>query len=233
MRLRSVPLSLGAAVVVVAFAAGCKVTSAPKTTALVRFVHAVSNGGPFDFYANNTRDVNGLEFQKATSYFTVDSGQAILFSVSRINADTPLFTTSENVMPGHTYTFMAADSMSALTPLFVSDSNTAPNNSRVKLRVIHAAPSLKLLDVYIAPLGQTLTVPATLSNMSFEQVSQYQVVPAGSYEVVATQPGNPDSIAAFDTLTGLSTGTVRTIILLDSKTAGAQLSTITVNDVTR
>ena len=233
MRLRYVPLSLGAAAVVAAFAVGCKPADAPKSTALVRYVHAVSNGGPFDFYANNTRDVNGLQFQNATSYFTVDSGQAIAFAVSRINADTPLFTTSENVQGGHTYTFMAADSMSALTPLFISDSNTAPNTKRVKLRVIHAAPSRKLLDVYISPLGQALAVPATLSNMNFEQVSQYDLVPPGSYEVVATAPGNPDSIAAFDTLSGLGSGTVRTIILLDSKTAGQQLNMITVNDVTR
>jgi hypothetical protein len=232
MQVRSVSLRLGAAAALVASATACKVTSAPKSTALVRFVHAVSNGGPFDFYANNTRQVNGLPFQHATSYFTLDSGQAVTFAVTRLNDTTPLVTTTETVVAAHTYTFMAVDSMAGLAPLFVSDSNTAPSATAVKLRLINAAPSFKLADIYIVSQGNALGTP-TLSAFGFEQVSTYQLVPPGSYFVFATAAGNPLTVAAIDTLSNLPNGSVRTIILMDSKSGGLPLATVTVNDVTR
>ncbi len=230
---RTTPLALGAAAALAVSVAGCNLGTANKTTALVRFVHAVSNGGPFDFYANSSREVNGLEFQNATSYFVVDSGQAISFAVTKINDATPLVTTTESVVAAHTYTLMAADSMSGLTPLFIADSNTAPASNAVKLRVIHAAPSFKSADVYIMPQGSALPASPTLSAFLFEQVSQYELKKPGSYYVVATAPGDPNTIAAVDTLPSLGNGTVRTIILLDSKKGGLPLKTITVNDVTR
>lgn len=228
---RRVPLMIGAAAALAVSITACKATS-PKNTALVRFVNAVSNSGPLDFYANKTRDVNGLGFQSATSYFVVDSGQSIPFAIARLNAPTPVVTTSEVVTAVHTYTFMAADSMAGLTPLFIPDSNSAPDKSAVKLRFIHGAPSFPAVDIYIAKQGTAATAP-TLSDLAFEHWSTYQLVSPGSYYVVATPPGNSATIVAVDTLSGLGNGTVRTIILMDSKKGGLPLATVTVNDVTR
>jgi Domain of unknown function (DUF4397) len=232
MSFRKVPLTIGAVAALTTFATGCKVT-APQNTALVRFVHAVSNGGPLDFYANGTRDVNGLEFQNATAYFVVDSGSAIPFAIAIINDTTPVLTTTETVQGAHTYTFLAVDSMAGLTPLFVSDSNTAPDKNDVKLRLIHAAPSFKSVDLYIVKQGAALGTSPNFSSFNFEQVSTYQLVSPGSYFIVATAPGNVGTIAAVDTLSGLGTGSVRTIILMDSKNGHLPLKMVTVNDVTR
>jgi hypothetical protein len=235
MRARNAHRTLGVVAVLIASVTGCKMTSAPKTTALVRYIHAVTNGGPFDFYTDGTREVNGLEFRSATDYFVIDSGTSVPFEVTRINAgaSAPLITTNESVLAAHTYTFMIADSMSDLTPLFISDSNTAPNSKAVKLRLIHAAPSFRTVDIYIVSEGSALGATPTLGDVNFEQVSTYQIVPPGSYEVVFTAPGNPSAIAADDTLASLGTGTVRTIILMDSKTGTLPLSVVTVNDATR
>ncbi len=231
---RTTPLALGAAAGLIVSAIGCNLgTTANKTTGLVRFVHAVSNGGPFDFYANKTRAVNGLEFQNATSYFVVDSGQSIPFAITRINDTTPLATTTESVVAAHTYTLMAADSMSGLTPLFIADSNSAPASNAVKVRVIHAAPSFRNADIYMMIQGDPLPATPTFSGFQFEQVSTYQLKKPGAYYLVATAPGNPNIVATVDTLPNLGNGSVRTIILLDSKKGGLPLKTITVNDVTR
>jgi hypothetical protein len=235
MRARHTHRTLGAVAVLIASVTGCKMTSAPKTTALVRYIHAVTNGGPFDFYTDGTREVNGLEFQSATDYFVIDSGSAVPFEVTRINAgaSAPLITTNEQVLAAHTYTFMIADSMSDLTPLFIADSNTAPSKTAVKLRLIHAAPSFRTVDIYIVKEGAGLGAAPTMSDVNFETVSTYQVVAPGSYEIVYTAPGNPSAVAADDTLASLGSGTVRTIILMDSKTGTLPLSTVTVNDATR
>lgn len=233
MSWRTKPLAFAAAGALTVSVAGCNLGVAPKNTGLVRFVHAVSNGGPFDFYAKNTREVNGLEFQHATSYFVVDSGQAIPFAITKVNDSTPLATTTESVVGAHTYTFMAADSMAGLTPLFISDSNSAPVSTAVKLRVIHAAPSFKTADVYIIKQGEALPSSPTFSAFQFEGVSTYQLKPPASYYVVATAPGNPAVIVAVDTLSNLGNGTVRTVVILDSKKGGFPLATIDINDVNR
>jgi Domain of unknown function (DUF4397) len=232
MSQRKASLAVGVAVLIASLTT-CKLATANKSTALVRFVHAVSNAGPLDFYADTVRDVNGLEFQNATSYFVVDSGQAIPFSVNIINQTTPIVTTTETVAAAHTYTFMAADSMAGLTPLFIADSNTAPSSTDVKLRVIHGAPSFKTVDIYFINQGDTLPSTPALGSFQFEQVSQYQLKKPGSYYMVATAPGDPTTIATVDTLSSLGNGTVRTIILMDRKKGGLPLASITVNDVTR
>jgi hypothetical protein len=231
MSVRSLSLTIGAAATLTALVTGCK-DLAPKNTALVRYVNAVSNSGPLDFWANGTLDVTGLEFQNATDYFVVDSGPAIQFAIANLNDSTPLVTTKQQLPGSHTFTLMAADSMAGLTPLFIADSNTAPDKSAVKLRFIHAAPSFKFVDVYLIGQGQKLGSP-TFASFGFEQVSPYQVVPPGSYYFVATPPGNPAAVVAVDTLSVLGDGTVRTVILMDSKKGTLPLRTITINDVTR
>jgi hypothetical protein len=231
MSVRRMPFTIGAAAALTALVAGCKVT-APKNTGLVRFVNAVSNSGPLDFYANSAKDVSGLEFQNATSYFVVDSGASVPFSIAKLNDTTPLVTTAFPLPGAHTFTLMAADSMAGLTPLFIADSNSAPDKSAVKLRLIHGAPSFKSVDIYLLKQGQALGTP-TFSAFAFEQVSTYQLVPPGSYYAVVTPPGNPASVVAVDTLSGLGNGTVRTIIIMDSKKGHLPLATITINDVTR
>jgi Domain of unknown function (DUF4397) len=231
MSVRRMPLTMGAAAALTALVTGCKVT-APQNTALVRYVNAVSNSGPLDFYANNTEDVTGLEFQNATDYFVVDSGPAIAFSIAKLNDSTPLVTTREQLPGAHTFTLMATDSMAGLTPLFIADSNTAPDKSAVKLRFIHAAPSFKFADVYLIGQGQKLVSP-TFASFGFEQVSPYQVVPPGSYYFVATAPGDAAAVVAVDTLSLLTDGTVRTVILMDSKNGRLPLATVTIDDVTR
>ena len=232
MSWRTKPLAPVAAGALIVSAVGCNLGVAPKNTGLVRFIHAVSNGGPFDFYAKGSIKVNGLEFQHATAYFVVDSGQAIPFAITKLNDSTPIASTTESVVGAHTYTLMAADSMSGLTPLFIADSNTAPVSSAVKLRVIHGAPSFKSVDIYIVKQGNPLSSP-TLTGFNFEGVSLYQLVPPAAYYVVATAPGNPAVIVAVDTLPSLSNGSVRTVVLLDSKKGGLPLATIDVNDVNR
>jgi hypothetical protein len=231
---RPTPLALGAAAVLALSVAGCNLgVTPPKTTGQVRFIHAVSNGGPFDFYANNKLAVNGLEFGNATSYVVVDSGQAVPFGITIVNQTKPLATTTEAVAAAHTYTLMAVDSMQGLTPLFIPDSNTAPVSTAVKLRVIHAAPSFRAVDIYIVRQGDALPSSPVLANFVFEQVSTYQLKKPGAYFVIATAPGNPAVIAAVDTTANLSNGSVRSIVLMDSKKGGLPLKTIDINDVTR
>lgn len=231
MSVRRMPFTIGAVAALTALVSACKAI-APKNTGLVRYVNAVVNSGPLDFYANNTRNVNGLEFPDATDYFVVDSGPSVSFSITKLNDSTPLVTTKEGLPGAHTFTLIAADSMAGLTPLFVADSNTAPDKSAVKLRFIHVAPSFKNVDVYLIGQGQKLVTP-TFASFGFEQVSTYQVVPPGSYYFVATPPGNAAVVVAVDTLSVLSNGTVRTVILMDSKNGQLPLVTRTVDDVTR
>lgn len=231
MSVRSMSLTIGAAAALTALVAGCKVI-APKNTGLVRYVNAVSNSGPLDFWANGKEVEAGLPFPEATDYSVVDSGPAIAFAITKLNDSTPLVTTNEQLPGAHTFTLIAADSMKGLTPWFFPDSNTAPLKSAVKLRFVQAAASFKNVDVYLIPQGEKLGTP-TFASFGFENVSPYQVVPPGSYFFVATPPGNPAVVLAVDTLSVLGNGTVRTVILMDSRKGTLPLITRTVNDVTR
>jgi hypothetical protein len=236
MRVRKVPLALGTVAVLAVVATNCNnskgggPTGLPPGTSLVRFVHAVADAKAFDFYANDSLAVPGLVYFKGTAYVSVDSNSAMPIKVTPlIDTTSVLINTTEPVTVGHTFTFYAVGPSASISTLFTSDSNTAPTTTAIKLRVVHVAPSVASLDVYISPLGSARPATPTIAGLLFKTPSAYQLVAPGDYEVRLTVAGDT-VVAVDDTLAGLTNGAVRTIVAMDSTGGGLPIKAINLPD---
>ena len=100
------------------------------------------------------------------------------------------------------------------------DDNSAPTSGNMKLRIINASPGLGTADVYIVAPGTDLTtVSPTVSGLAFEVASTYQSLPAGSYEIFFTLPGQKFTYIDSGALS-FSAGQVRTVLGLNGASGG-------------
>jgi hypothetical protein len=94
------------------------------------------------------------------------------------------------------YTIMATGLLASIAPLVLVDDRELPGAGSTKVRVVHGAPNVAAVDVYVTAPDGALDVP-TLRNVPFRGVSDYLTVPSGDYRVRVTPAGTTD--VAIDT----------------------------------
>jgi hypothetical protein len=88
------------------------------------------------------------------------------------DAGTPLVTNSESPSAGKHYTVVAMDGTNGMPMLDpVSDNLEPPDPGKAKIRVIHAAPGVKKVDVYAAGNKDAL-----MGGVAFEDATSYKKV---------------------------------------------------------
>jgi hypothetical protein len=99
----------------------------------------------------------------------------------------------------------------------------------VRVRVVHGAPSVGAVDVYVTePSVDITTVTPTLTNVAFADVSNYLTLDEGTYRIRVTAIGGTDP--ALDQTVTLSSGAVRTIIARDAPTGGEPVGAVVLDD---
>jgi len=145
-------------------------------------------------------------------------------SASVINADLKFD-------PQMDYTIAAVNSLSNIEPIVLIDDNTPPTAGNVKVRLIHAAQSAGLVDIYITAPGDDIsTLSPTVSNFDFKDNSGYLEVPAGNYRVRITLATT--KTVAIDTGTlALADGQIRTAFAVDPAPGSTDFGVILLADL--
>jgi Domain of unknown function (DUF4397) len=209
------------------FATGCGTDHSS-----VRLVHASADAPSVDVAVDGKTVVTDLAFgglAPASGYITVASGNR------RVEARTTATTTdliNSNVTFGSSkaYTMVVAGRMADQTIVFLekTDDNSAPPSGSVKLRVIHAAaPSGPAnLDIYVvAPTTDITNVMPTISALLYQQASDYQTLPAATYEVIMTDSTDPTKARLIDQVYTLTAGQIRTLVTLNVQNQQAMSAT--------
>jgi len=124
---------------------------------------------------------------------------------------------------------LATGLLADIPPVVAQDNLTDPAAGQVKLRVIHAAPAAAGVDVYAtAPGADINTATPVLTNVAFRAVSDYLVVPAGTYQIRVTPTGT--KTVAIDAELALGAGQIRTVVATDAPGGGAPLAPVVLND---
>ena len=226
-------------------AASIFATSCGSSTAKLRIVQAipdVTGGQALDIYIDGNKVAPGLAFQTpfpSSGYHSTSAGSRHVQVFLAGQTTGAIFDGNVNLSSGSQYTlvltgFSVGPNVGISAPLF-TDSNTAPTSGNVSVRVIHAAPSWSTLfgnmDVWIvgAPFSIGGTAP-TVSALGYTKASSYTSAPAGTYEVIATQPGVPLGIITGGPFT-FNSGNVRTVVFVDAPTGGLFGTPLVLNDV--
>ena len=108
----------------------------------------------------------------------------------------------------------------------LADNNAAPSSGNIEIRVINASFTLGTADVYIVPSGTGITPGSpTFASLAYQAASGYQSLPAGSYQVIFTQPGQAFAVISSNPLS-FSAGQIRSVVGLDGQLGGFTLAVL-------
>jgi hypothetical protein len=225
--MRRTYLAATLAALVLATAACSDDNNSPSSNAQVRVVHGSPDAPAVDVLVDGTKVLDSVVYQDASGYLTVPSGTR--------NVKVNVYATATSVIDANValakdgaYTVIATNTVAAIEPLVLIDDLTAPAAGNIKLRLVHGAPSVDLVDIYITAPGADITgLTPNLSDVDFKQNSGYLEVAAGSYQVRITPAGT----VAIDTgaLT-LAAGQIRTAIAVETAGGGAPFSALLLAD---
>ncbi len=198
--------------------------------ARLRVVHASADAPEVDISVDGSEVLGDVPFGVGSDYleilgdtYNIDVA-ASANSASVINADLTFD-------PQMDYTIAAVNSLNNIEPIVLVDDNTPPAAGNVKVRLIHAAPSAGLVDIYITAPGDGIAaISPTISNFDFKDNSGYLEVPAGDYRVRITLATT--KTVAIDTGTlSLADGQIRTAFAVDPAPGSADFGVILLADL--
>ncbi len=196
----------------------------------LRVVHASADAPNVDVSVNSGVVLPNVPFGVGSDYLTVLSDtynidvSAAGTSTSVINADLTLDARTD-------YTVAAVNMLNNIEPLILVDNNIPPADGNVKVRLVHAAPSAGLVDIYItAPGADISTLDPTISDFEFKTNTGYLEVPAGTYQVRITL-AKTKTVAIDTGALPLSNGQIRTALAVDPAPGSSDFGVILLSDL--
>lgn len=251
-RTRWIAAAAGRTLIVMTAAAlvGCGEESVPTglsptgPTGRVRFVNAVADplrADRLDVTVAGTPVAVNVGFGVAAPNTAVQPNPAPYYPVyagswpvvARRTADPSIMVLSQNidVTASTDYTVLAVGTSAGVSGVVLIDANAAPTGGNIRLRLVHASPSsAPAVDVYVtAPTADISQMAPSASNVAFKAASAYLTVAAGTYRVRVTATGSKTPLV--DATTGaLTTGAVRSFVLLDRSAGGVPATSVLLVD---
>ena len=184
--------------------------------AQLRVLHLSPNAPSVDAFVDGARPMGWqqLSFTQATPYAPVGAGTHRLDVGA--SASAPVLTAPGlQLAGGRKYTAVAIGNASSLTALFFDDGASELAAGNIRLRAIHAAPSVGTVDLFT--LGSNGAPAPLLADVPYGQVSSPLDVPAGAYTVGVdtTNDGNPE---LWFELPALAAGAVANVYVTQDST---------------
>ena len=201
-----------------------------------RFVQA-STGVPtnVDLFVDGKSLQTSIGFGQTATYRSASSGSR-KFELFPNGSTTNPYVSASVSLGGSDTTVIAENPFASITLAPFTDDNTAPTTGNIKLRFIQVAPTVanppQGIDVYVVPTGQGIAgVNPQLSNLQYQAASSYLSLSAGSYDVVMTVAGTQNIIGNLTGTYQLTSGQIRTLVVLDLATGGGPYSLLELNDL--
>ena len=221
-------ICLGAALLAV----GCG-----SSSARYRFVQAstgVPSSGQVDLEVDGKNVQRAIGFGQSASYHSSSAGSH-KFALFATGTTTNPYVSSSVSLKGDT-TLIAQNPFASIALGAYSDDNTAPTTGNVKLRFIQAAPTVAAsgqgIDIYVVPTGQGIAgTNPQISALAYPNASNYLSLSAQSYDVTVTVRGTQSIINNLTGTYPLTSGQIRTLVILDASTGGGPYSLLELNDL--
>jgi hypothetical protein len=181
--------------------------AAPASTAQVRVVHASADTGAVDVSVNGATVFQNIAFRAATSAAGLASGNSRI-QVNPSGTATPAIDVTVPLMLGRDYFAIAAGNSASGTPadqalsaLLIEDEGNAPQAGNVKLRVVHGAPGIPEVNIFVTAPEAALPSAPTIQALAYRQSAPASgqralEVTGGSYRIRAVVAGQ--TAIAFD-----------------------------------
>jgi hypothetical protein len=180
---------------------------APATpTANLRAIHASADTPGVDVFINGTRALAGVTFGQASGFNAVPAAATrVQVSLAGQPASAAAIDVNPTLAAGRDYTAIAIGSGSTgatrLQAVLIDDAGTAPAAGQAKLRVVHGAPAVPNVDIFVTAPNDALPATPTIAGLAFAGQAPAAgtaalTVPAGQYRIRARVTGQ--TAIAFD-----------------------------------
>ncbi|MGL5949741.1 MAG: DUF4397 domain-containing protein [Aeromonas sp.] len=194
----------------------------------LRVIHAVPDAPAVDVLASGVAvpAFSNLAFGNVKGY-------AELAAASYDFAIAPTGTTTEvlalpgaALVAGNSYTVLAVGELASIGPLLLTD-NPQPLATAGQVRVVHAVPTVGLVDVYATIDGDISAATPLLSGVAFKASSAYLPVPLGSYILTVTAAGDKAAVIESALPVIFEASSVKTVVAL----GGVAPSLLVIDDI--
>lgn len=210
-----------------AFLAGCGSGSSDDTR--LRLIHASPDSDSLDILVDDEVERSGVVYSEVTDYFKVENGTRRL-RVFPASSNLPAIDFSTRLSEGFDYTLVATGFEGAVDPLLLVDDNTDPDFGEIKLRIVHAAPSMGRIDIYVTREGRDISdIEPEFSNVLFTEDTEYLEINEGEYQIRVT-PARTKSVILDTGGIRFRDQDVRSIVLFDNAGGGAPFRSTVVAD---
>jgi hypothetical protein len=229
----SKPNGYAARLVVVLLAAaglsGCQ--SIEMNSAQLRVIDASPDSGVIDSYQNNSALAYNLGFGTMTSYVPMSPG-AYTVAADKAGTRQTLVASTDTFVAGKQYTEIVGNSLVNMQQTVFLDQSAPAPAGQIAVRLINEATRSGAVDVYLVPMsGRLMNTSPIAVNLSFGANSGYINVPDGTYAVDVVPAGSALASSTATLLSGAqvdyASGAVRTVVLIDQETLGAQHAALT------
>jgi hypothetical protein len=179
--------------------------SAATSPSFVRIIHASPFVGTADVFVDGSKLLSSFGFGAVTDYATVPPGpHKVQIALVGKGIGASALSETLSVSPGVAYTVAAIGTQASNLSLQVFIDNNFLSSGTAKLRVYELSPDAGAVTV--AAGGKTL-----LSGISYQNASDYLVIPAGGYTFVVSSPPNN---AALSTSTALNANMIASLFVV-------------------
>lgn len=205
------------------------VATADDARARVRVVHASADAPNVDVSVDGAEVLADVPFPAGSDYLQV-LGDTYDVNVTGANSANSVIRADLEFMPQQDYTVVALNSLAMIEALVLNDDNSAPADGNIKLRLVHAASTAGLVDIYItAPSADIASIEPNVADFAFKADTGYLEVPAGDYQVRITVADT--KTVAIDTGTlSLTAGDIYTALALDPAPASTSFGVLLLED---
>jgi Domain of unknown function (DUF4397) len=211
VKLRSLLVATAAAILPLAvvgpvYAQTTTVPAAGAGSAKVRIAHFSPDAPNVDVYINGQKVLANVQYDKHSQYLDVPAKTGALVEVRATGSASdskPAISATVDFAAGKSYTVAAIGKLADIQGKVYEDDVTAPPEGKVKLRIIHAAPDVKPVDVVVKQ-GTSLA-----TKLAFPDATPYLTLDPGTYAVQVVESSTKKAIVSNDVI--LVSGGVYTV----------------------
>ncbi|NJN28864.1 MAG: DUF4397 domain-containing protein [Cyclobacteriaceae bacterium] len=165
----------------------------PEQVAFVSIYHLSPDAPDLDVELDDRLIFNqALEYTDYSNYLRFYPGSREL-AFSPFNANNILVDTTVNFQADKVYSVFVSGAGSNLSTLIVEDKIESPAAGESMIRVIHLSPDAAATDFY---LGDEST--ALISDLEFNESSEFEAIDAGEYDLNITPGGETDALVSVE-----------------------------------
>jgi uncharacterized protein DUF4397 len=201
-----------------------------------RFVQATpSIPTNVDLFVDGKSVQTSITFGQTATYRSASSGSRKFELFATGTTTNPYISSSVSLGSGDTTVVAEGTSSTNIALAPYTDDNTAPTTGNIKLRVINASPTVapqgQGVDVYVVPTAQGIAGVNPQFNAAYPNASNYLSLSANTYDVIMTVQGTQNIISNLTTTIPLTSGQIRTVVVLDAPNGGGPYGLLTLNDL--